>query len=91
MNKEELVKRVSDEIGVLQSETAIIVDSVLKEIYKGILENDKVTFKDFGAFHQVKRKARKASNPRTGEEVSVPAKTVISFKMSKRMKSELNR
>lgn len=90
MNKEELIKRVSDDIGVIQSETAIIVDSVLKQIYKGILENEKVTFKDFGAFHKVYRKARKASNPRTGEAVDVPAKTVISFKMSKRMKEDLN-
>ncbi len=90
MNKEELVKLVSDDIGVIQSETAIIVDSVLKQIYKGIIENEKVTFQDFGSFHKVNRKARKASNPRTGEEVSVPAKVVISFKMSKKLKAELN-
>lgn len=90
MNKEELTKRVSDSIGVIQSETSIIVDAVLKEIYKGILENEKVTFQDFGAFHKIQRKARKASNPRTGEEVRVPAKTVVSFKMSKKMKSDLN-
>jgi len=89
MNKEELVKRVSDEIGVIQTETAIIVDVVLQEIYKGIIENDKVTFKDFGAFHKVKRKPRLATNPRTGEDVKVPAKTVISFKMSKKMKEDL--
>ena len=50
MNKEDLIKYVSDEIGVVQTETAIIVDAVLKGIYKGILENEKVTFKDFGAF-----------------------------------------
>ena len=90
MNKEDLTKRVSDSIGVIQSETAIIVDAVLKEIYKGILENEKVTFQDFGSFHKVQRKARKASNPRTGEEVRVPAKTVVSFKMSKKMKQDLN-
>jgi len=89
MNKEDLVKTVSDDIGVVQTETAIIVDAVLKGIYKGILNNEKVTFKGFGAFHQIKRKARQASNPRTGETVKVPAKTVISFKMSQKMKREL--
>ena len=91
MNKEDLVKYVSDDIGVVQTETSIIVDAVLKGIYEGILENEKVTFKDFGAFHQIKRKARQASNPRTGEAVKVPAKTVISFKMSQKMKRELNK
>ena len=90
MNKVDLTKYVSDEIGVVHTETAIIVDVVLKGIYKGILENEKVTFKDFGAFHQVRRKARTAANPRTGESVRVPAKTVISFKMSQKMKRDLN-
>lgn len=89
MNKKDLVKRVSDEIGVIQVETAIIVDAVLKEIYKGILENDKVTFTDFGAFHKTKRKARKASNPYNGAEISVPAKTVVTFKMSRKLKKDL--
>lgn len=89
MNKNELIKRVSDEIGIIQTETSIIVDTVLQEIYKGIIENEKVTFKEFGAFHKVNRKARVAMNPRTGEDVKVPAKTVISFKMSKRMKEDL--
>ena len=77
MNKEELVKNVSDEIGVLQTETAIIVDVVLQEIYKGIIKNDKVTFKDFGAFHKTIRKPRLATNPRTGEEVKVAGKMSI--------------
>jgi DNA-binding protein HU-beta len=91
MNKEDLIKNVSDDIGVVQTETAIIVDAVLKAIYKGILENEKVTFKNFGAFHQIKRKARDANSPRTGEAVRVPAKTVISFKMSQKMKHDLNK
>ena len=91
MNKEDLIKYISDEIGVVQTETAIVVDAVLKGIYKGIMKNEKVTFKDFGAFHHVKRKARHANNPRTGESVKVPAKTVISFKMSQKMKRELNK
>jgi len=43
MNKEDLVKTVSDDIGVVQTETAIIVDAVLKGIYKGILNNEKVS------------------------------------------------
>jgi len=90
MNKKELIKRVSDEIGVIQSETAIIVDAVLKEIYKGILENDKVTFENFGAFHKKVRRARKASNPKTGATIDVPAKTVVSFKMSRKLKQDLN-
>ena len=91
MNKNDLVKRVSDEIGVVQTETAIIVDAVLKEIYRGILENEKVTFRDFGAFHKVQRRARLATNPYSGEEVKVPAKTVISFKMSQKLKRDLNK
>ena len=89
MNKNDLVKYVSDEIGVVEKETAIIIDAVLKGIYKGILENEKVTFKSFGAFHKVARKARKANNPRTGESVNVPAKTVVTFKMSRQMKNDL--
>ena len=91
MNKTDLVKRVSDEIGVIQRETAIIVDAVLNEIFKGIVENDKVTFKDFGAFHKVKRKSRVMKNPYNGSDVKVPEKMVISFKMSQKLKKVINK
>jgi DNA-binding protein HU-beta len=90
MNKTDLIKRVSDEIGVIQRETSIIVDAVLNEIFKGIMENDNVTFKNFGSFHKVKRKARKMKNPYDGSDVDVPEKTIISFKMSQKMKRKLN-
>lgn len=90
MIKKDLVKYVSDDIGVVQREVNIIVDSVLKGIYNGIVENDMVIFQNFGSFHKVVRKARTATNPRTGEKISVPEKTTVTFKLSKKLRKKLN-
>jgi nucleoid DNA-binding protein len=90
MRKKDLVKFVSDDIGVVQREISIIVDSVLRGIFNGIVENDMVTFQNFGAFHKVVRQARTATNPRTGEKISVPERTTVTFKLSKKLKEEIN-
>lgn len=44
---------------------------------------ERIILRGFGTFKQVTKAARKAKNPRTGEVVDVPARTVLAFKASK--------
>jgi DNA-binding protein HU-beta len=86
MNKKDLKNYVAENAGVTKAEAGIMIDSVLDGIKAGLAEDAKVTLVGFGTFTAVKRAARKARNPKTGEPVDVPEKVVPKFKASAKMK-----
>jgi len=56
------------------------LNGMLMAVTEALANGDKVTLVGFGTFSAVKRAARKAKNPRTGEMIKIPAKTVAKFK-----------
>ena len=87
MNKQELIEAVADLTSLPKKDAKVVVDAVLDSIKNGIQNDGKVSLTSFGVFSSVDRPARKARNPRTGEQVDVPAKTVTKFKPSYEMKN----
>ena len=86
MNKKDLKDFVADDAGVTKAEAGIMIDAVLDGIKEGLAADAKVTLVGFGTFTAVKRAARKARNPKTGEPIDVPEKVVPKFKASAKMK-----
>lgn len=84
MNKSELLDLIQDKLGDTatrrQAEEALT--AVLSSLQQGVIESGKVQLVGFGTFATKVRAARVARNPRTGEEVSVPEKTQVTFKAS---------
>ncbi|WP_169973874.1 HU family DNA-binding protein [Tautonia rosea] len=85
MTKKEIVKKISEEIGLTQLKTKDIVQRTLNEIIKTLVEEGRIELRNFGVFEVKRRAPRKARNPRTGDKVSVPAKNVVTFKPGKEM------
>ncbi|WP_152051902.1 HU family DNA-binding protein [Tautonia marina] len=85
MTKKEIVKKISEEIGLTQLKTKEIVQRTLDEIIKTLVEEGRIELRNFGVFEVKRRAPRKARNPRTGDKVSVPAKNVVTFKPGKEM------
>lgn len=73
-------KTLAMEIGVSQKDAGIVIDAVLKTIKDGLVNDGKVTLVGFGSFVAATQAARKARNPKTGEPIDVPAKTVVKFR-----------
>ena len=67
-----------------------VVDIFFDEITQRLAEGGRVELRGFGAFSTREREARVGRNPRTGEQVSVPAKRVPYFKAGKEIKTRLN-
>ena len=67
-----------------------VVDIFFDEIAKRLAEGGRVELRGFGAFSTRERNARTGRNPRTGETVEVPAKSVPYFKPGKEMRERLN-
>lgn len=67
-----------------------VVDIFFDEIAQRLAEGGRVELRGFGAFSTREREARTGRNPRTGETVEVPAKSVPYFKAGKEMRRRLN-
>jgi nucleoid DNA-binding protein len=89
MTKKDLAKAIADELGLLQGQVQKIVQHVLDGITATLLNERRIELRNFGVFEVKKRKPRKARNPRTGEEVTVPARLVVYFKPGREMEERV--
>ena len=89
MTKKEIVKTISEEIGMTQLKTKEIVQKTFNAIVETLVEERRIELRNFGVFEVKKRAARKARNPRTGQRVDVPQKFVITFKPGKEMEEKV--
>ena len=90
MTKKEIVKTISEEIGLTQLKTKEIVQKTFDAIVDTLVEDKRIELRNFGVFEVKKRAARKARNPRTGEKVYVPEKFVVTFKPGKEMEERVH-
>ena len=91
MTKKEIVKQISDQIGLTQLKTKEIVQLTFDAIVETLLADKRIELRNFGVFEVKLRKARKARNPRTGDKVDVPPKFVVTFKPGKEMEERVRR
>jgi integration host factor subunit beta len=89
VTKKEIVKEISEEIGLTQLKTKEIVQKTFDAIVKTLVEDGRIELRNFGVFEVKKRAARKARNPRTGDKVFVPEKFVVTFKPGKEMEEKV--
>ena len=89
MTKKEIVKSISDEIGLTQLKTKEIVQKTFDAIIETLVADHRIELRNFGVFEVKKRAARKARNPRTGERVDVAEKWVVTFKPGKEMEERV--
>ena len=83
MTKRELIRQIAMELNIDQVTARKIVQRTLDSVLQAVAENGRVELRNFGVFEVKRRAARKARNPKTNEEVLVPAKNVLSFQPGK--------
>src|ERR1700675_686902 len=89
MTKKEIVKQISDEIGLTQLKTKEIVQKTFDAIVETLIQERRIELPNFGVFEGQKRAPRKARKPRTGEKIFVPEKFVVPFKPGKEMEEKV--
>ncbi len=85
MTKKEIVRQISDQLNLSQQDVKKVVQETFDAVVQALATEGRIELRNFGVFEVKSRKARKARNPRTGEEVFVPAKKVVTFKPGKQM------
>ncbi len=90
MTKHDLVASIAKATNLKQADTKVIVQMVLDGIIDVLASERRLELRNFGVFEVRRRKARRARNPRTGEEVMVPAKNVVAFKPGRTMQQKVH-
>ncbi len=87
MTKADLVELVYERIGFSKKEAALAVETVLESIRTSLIEGEMVKIVGFGNFVVRHKEARKGRNPKTGEEVMITPREVVTFKPSQVLKN----
>ncbi len=86
MNKAELINAVAEKAGLSKKDSEAAVSAALEAITATLAEGEKVQLVGFGSFEVKKREERVGRNPKTNEEIKIPASKVPSFKAGKALK-----
>lgn len=90
MTKADLVEEVARVVEVTRKDSEVIVETIFDSIVKSLHERDKVEIRGFGSFRTRQRRGRIGRNPKSGEKVEVPPKTIPFFKPSKELRDVVN-
>jgi len=93
MTKADLVEQVAEAIGpgITKKDCALVVDGFLNAVKLALTQGENIEIRGFGTFKVRKRKTRMARNPRTGDAVKVPQRSVPVFKPSKHLRVKVER
>ena len=84
--KADLVNSISRKIGLTKYETESVVDAFFESVIDSLKAGKRIEIRGFGSFNIRHKNFRDARNPRNGEKVTVCAKKVPAFKISKEFK-----
>ena len=86
MTKRELVIRVANKLGMTQSDVSKVIEGTFETLSQALAEGKRWELRDFGVFEVKTRASRIGRNPRTGDQVPVPERRVVTFRPGKKMK-----
>ena len=91
MTKADLIEEVSQAGKLTRRDAEVVVETVFQSMSAALARGEKIELRGFGSFRVQARSARRARNPKTGEEVDVPARKVPRFRPGREMRDLLNR
>ncbi|MEO5367756.1 MAG: integration host factor subunit alpha [Magnetococcus sp. WYHC-3] len=90
MIKADLVESVYQRIGISKKDAAEIVDSFFEIIREQLESGESVKISGFGNFNIRHKNPRPGRNPKTGDEVEIPARSVLTFKASQILRDRVS-
>jgi integration host factor subunit alpha len=91
LTKSDIVERIYNDLGFEKKQAIEIVESLLELIKSTLESGDDVLVSGFGKFCVKDKQARKGRNPATGEDAILPARRVVTFKCSGKLRERIDR
>jgi integration host factor subunit alpha len=89
LTKFDIVNSLNDEIGLNKREAKELVDSFFDNIKKLLSQGQEVKLSGFGNFQLKNKSSRPGRNPRTGDDVEITARRVVTFKSGQKLKESV--
>ena len=90
LTRMDLSEAVFREVGLSRNESAQLVESVLQHMSDALVRGEQVKISSFGTFSVRSKTARMGRNPKTGEEVPISPRRVLTFRPSHLMKDRVS-
>ena len=91
MNKTELVENIVDSTGMKKKDVDIVVTAFIASIEQALANGEKVQISGLGSFEVKQRAERTGRNPKTKEQITIPAAKYPAFSASKALKESVNK
>lgn len=89
VTKAEIAKIVHERVGLTKKESAQIVESVLNVVFQSLEEGRNVKLSGFGHFVIRRKHARRGRNPKTGSDITIAPRSVVTFRASPLLKKKM--
>jgi integration host factor subunit alpha len=91
MRKADIANEVYERVGISKKEAAEIIETVLNTIKSVLQKGETVKIAGFGNFVVRSKRARKGRNPKTGQEIGITPRRVVTFRPSQVFKKFVNK
>lgn len=89
LTKAALAEKLFEELGLNKREAKEIIENFFEEIRKALENNEQVKLSGFGNFDLRTKKERPGRNPKTGEEIPISARRVVTFRPGQKLKARV--
>ena len=86
MTKSQILAALAEKTNISKKDVTTLVDALVELAYTEVKKSGEFAIAGLGKLVKVQRKARMGRNPATGEEIKIPAKTVVKFRVAKAAK-----
>ena len=89
ITKADMVEYLHNEFGLNKSECKVLIEDFFGEIKEALISGEEVKLSGFGNFELLNKNERPGRNPKTGEEVTISARRVVTFRAGNKLRKKI--
>jgi integration host factor subunit alpha len=91
MTKADIVNTLFEKVGLPKKEAQDIIEIILSTMKETFVEGESIKISGFGTFNVRKKSSRRGRNPKTGEEIEITPRRVVTFRPSNQLKEMIEK
>lgn len=91
MTKADLVEIIFEQVGLPKKEAQTVVESIFDTIMQAFKDGEGVKLSGFGAFSVRQKRSRRGRNPKTGDEIEITPRRVLTFRVSNQLRDSIEK
>ena len=89
LTRKELALSIAERLGIPQRSAATIVDTFFETLKNTLVQGESIKLVNFGSLNVLNKSPRRGRNPKTGQEIPITARRVVTFHASQKLKSDV--